>query len=150
MVIFALNKIKIKEQSERHEWGDQSSQSHFLKLTGELTLAVTEPRANLPTNIWDRQRYAGHLSDGQTRVFWIIHDNSIPGRPRVRWFDVIFAKQIYAGTIAERIRSHDAWLQFVRREWLGYLLAGVREFIRLLESDSPRSRWLSRSRAALR
>lgn len=150
VVIFALDNIRIKEQSERHEWGDQSSQGHFLKLTGELTLGVTEPRNRLPTNIWDRQRYAGHLSDGQTRVWWIIHDNDIPGRPGVRWFDVVFAAHIYAVTTAERTRSNQAWLDFVRREWLEYLHDGSLQFNRLLESDSPRSRRLSRLRAALR
>ncbi|KAG6364285.1 hypothetical protein INS49_005885 [Diaporthe citri] len=112
LVLFALDKINIREQSAQHEWGQSSDQGHFIKLTGELTFGATEPPNRLPTNMWDRQRDAGHLSDGQTRVWWMIHDSDVPGRHRVRWFDVVFVKQIHAETMAERIRSHNEWREF--------------------------------------
>lgn len=153
--IFALDKIRIKEQSTQEEWEARPDQGHFIKITGELTLGRTQCQNTLPRNMWDRQRYGGFLSDGETRFWWIIHDSNITGRNRaVRWFDVVFAKHIHADAFADRMRSHDSWRKSVRLEWESYLVSGLQGFnrLRLGGPEFPRSkRWLSfRSRAASR
>lgn len=133
VVIFALDKIV---KPSRHPGCEaQSDESLILRITGELILHVIQRDNTLPKDIWDRQRDAGYLSDGETRVLWIIHDNEIARWPHKRLFDVIFTRQAYADTTAERIRSYNAWREFVRREWLGYLRSGLRGFIKLVGSD---------------
>lgn len=132
-VIFALGNIK--KPSTQPGCEAQSDESHILQITGELTLYMTRRQNMLPKNMWDRQRYAGYLSDGETRVWWIIHDNEMSRCPPKRLFDVMFVRQPHADTIAERIRSYDAWQEFVRREWLEYMRSGFLGFIKLLASD---------------
>lgn len=132
-VIFALDKIM--KPSTQPGCEAQSDESHILRITGELTLYVIRRQNMLPKNMWDRQRDAGYLSDGETRVWWIIHDNEMARWPRRLLFDVIFVRQPHADTIAERIRSYDAWREFVRREWLEYMRSGLRGLIKLLGSD---------------
>lgn len=152
LVIFALDRIKIKEQTTEQEWQARPDQRHIIMITGELKLGMMEPPDRLPKNIWDRQRYGGYLSDGETQFWWIIHDSDIPGRHRVRWFDVVFAKEIHADTTAERMRSHGKWREFVRREWLKYVISGFHEFVQLVGPKFPPSviKWLSRPRGASR
>lgn len=141
--VFALDNLQTVEQdvhSARPEEG------HLLKIEGELIQGVTRPRNNLPRNMGDRQRQGGSLSDGMTRVWWIIHDNFMPGRPGVRLFDVIFVRQAEADTIADRRRSYNEWSEFVKEEWLRYLRSGYRRFVRLRRQNNARPWWPSSRR----
>lgn len=134
-VVFALNNIK--ERITKKTCEAQPCEDHILRITGDLSLVVTRLQNSLPKSPWDRQRDAGHLADGETRVLWTIHDNHIPDRPCDRWFDVIFARKAYADTPAMETRSFNAWREFVRREWLAYLLSGWLGLISLLGSGLP-------------
>ena len=124
LVQFSIDKIQVEEQSLQLEWEAQSDEHHVLRLTGELTFSPTLGGNTLPGDMWDRQRYGGGLSDGETQVWWITHDNDIPGRTRARWFDVIFVRRTYADTVVERMRSYETWRDFVKQEWLRYLRSG--------------------------
>ena len=136
LVAFAIGKLE--EQNAQQEWEAQSEEGHLLRLSGELTLGITRRRHRLPRNIWDRQRYGGELSDGLTEVWWIIHDSNIPGRIGARYFDVIFVRETFADTEAERMRSYEAWRGFVRREWSQYLRSGWSAFLRQTGLRYPR------------
>lgn len=132
-VVFALDKIM--KPSRQPGWEAQPDESHILRITGELIFYVIKRQNMFPKNIWDRQRDAGCLSDGETRVWWIIHGNDIARCPRTCLFDVIFIREPHADTMAERVRSYNTWREFVRREWLQYLRSGLHGFIKLVGSD---------------
>lgn len=141
--VFAFDNLRTVDQDlslARPEEG------HLLKIEGELIQGVTQPRNNLPRNMWDRQRQGGTLSDGRTRVWWIIHDNFMPGRPGVRLFDVIFVRQADANTNSGRRLSYNAWRESVTGQWLRYLSSGYRRFVTFMRRNNAPPRWPSSRR----
>lgn len=129
-VLFGLN----HQEEWRADPDDQeadSSEHYILRIRGELFLGITKPRHQLPRNMWDRQRRGGHLSDGATQVWWIIHDINIPGRIGERYFEVVFVGRQGTG------RSFETWRRFVKREWWAYVHAGKRPF-----TSQPGRAWL--------
>lgn len=147
-VLFALNNVE--EQSADPAQEAESGQNHTLRIRGELFLGITHRRHSLPRSIWDRQRYGGLLSDGSTRVWWIIHDTNIPGRIGERYFSVLFTTRHLADTRSARMRSFQQWRGFVRRQWSEYLRAGRRRVERQVHGELLGDGWSSRLMAALR
>lgn len=120
LVSFTIDDI---EERDEQGWNVQPSDYFVLRLSGTLRMGITWANHTLPRNIWDRQRDGGFLSDGMTRVGWIINDSNIRDRPGVRRFDIIFGRPSWVDCIGDWYRDYYEWRELVSREWMEYLEA---------------------------
>ncbi|KAG8156452.1 hypothetical protein KVR01_013686 [Diaporthe batatas] len=129
---------------------ESSGGVHALRISGELFLGITRRRNNLPLDMWDHQRSGGILSDGMTRALWIIHHENIRGWIGRRHFDVIFSRQHFASSNAERMDSFARWRDAVLREWSAYLTIGSDRLTQLIRPERLVPGWETELMSALR
>ncbi|POS71596.1 hypothetical protein DHEL01_v210012 [Diaporthe helianthi] len=134
-VIFSLSNIQ--EHDVPTGPLDTSGGSHTLRLSGELFLGITRRNNSLPRDIWDRRRSGGLLSDGMTRVWWIIHDTNISGRMGERYFEVLFTKRHYYSSTTDQSVYFERWRDYVKEQWEQYLRRRGRSVARWVARQYP-------------
>lgn len=147
-ILFSLRNLQ--EHEAPPESAESSGGFHTLRISGELYLGITRRRHWLPTNMWDRHRSGGRLTDGMTRVSWNIHDQNMPGRDGERYFDVIFSRRNFSHSITDQRNSFARWRDLVRREWSEYLSNGRRDLRSQIRREHLVRGWETEIMATLR